>query len=135
MSDRPHSIHHVNFPCTDVEATKDWYSKVFGMKHIPVGNQSNTRVLIMSRGNFDIHFTPHDDALRLAPHHFAVEVEDWDGFMAHLDKLGIRHTKTVVRPHNNSKNCYIHDPDRNMVELTHHGEWDHTNPHADHGLR
>jgi catechol 2,3-dioxygenase-like lactoylglutathione lyase family enzyme len=130
MSIRPHSIHHVNVPCTDIERTKEWYAKVFGMRHIPTGGQSNTRVLIMSRGNFDIHFTPHDDAPRLAPHHFAVEVEDWDGFLAHVDSLGIRRTKITVRPQNNSKICYIHDPDRNMVELTHHGDWDHDRPNA-----
>jgi lactoylglutathione lyase len=130
VAPRPHSLHHVNVPCTDPEATKEWYSKVFGLRHIPTRNASNTRILLMTRGNFDIHFTPHDDAPRTAPHHFAVEVEDWDEFMAHIDALGIRRTKTITRPPVNSKICYVHDPDRNMVELTFHPDWDHSRPHA-----
>ena len=42
----------------------------------------------MTRGNFDLHFTPVEEMDRMAPYHFAVEVEDWEGFLAHLDGLG-----------------------------------------------
>ena len=56
----------------------------------------------------------------MAPYHFAVEVEDWDGFLAHLDELGIRHTRVITRPENNSQFCYIHDPDHTMIELVFH---------------
>ena len=56
----------------------------------------------------------------MAPYHFAVEVEDWDGFLGHLEELGIRHTRPVERPENNSKFCYIHDPDHTMIELVYH---------------
>ena len=130
MSNRPHSIHHVNFPTTDIERTKEWYAKVFGMKHVDVSQLSNTKVLLMSRGNFELHFTPHEEMRRMAPSHFAIEVEDWDGFMAHLDSLGIRHTKTVERPQNQSKFCYIHDPDDTMIELVHHGRREEYGRHA-----
>ena len=74
----------------------------------------------MTRGNFDLHFTPVEEMDRMAPYHFAVEVEDWDGFLAHLDKLGIRHTRVITRPENNSQFCYIHDPDHTMIELVFH---------------
>jgi lactoylglutathione lyase len=57
----------------------------------------------------------------MAPYHFAIEVEDWDGFLAHLAELGIRHTRPVERPENQSKFCYIHDPDHTMIELVYHG--------------
>ena len=89
MSDKPAYIHHVNFPTTDPERTIEWYTKVFGMKYIKP--KSNTKVVLMTRGNFDLHFTPVEEMDRMAPYHFAVEVEDWDGFLEHLDKLGIRH--------------------------------------------
>ena len=56
----------------------------------------------------------------MAPYHFAVEVEDWDGFLAHLRELGIRHTRPITRPENNSMFCYIHDPDHTMIELVYH---------------
>ena len=118
MSDRPAYIHHVNFPTTDPERTKEWYSKVFGMKWIPA--KSNTRVVLMTRGNFDLHFTPVEEMDRMAPYHFAVEVEDWEGFLAHLGELGIRHTRPITRPENNSMFCYIHDPDHTMIEIVYH---------------
>lgn len=111
-------IHHVNFPTTDVERTKEWYLKVFGLKHVPA--KSNTRVLLLTRGNFDMHFTPTEEMDRMAPYHFAVEVDDWEGFLAHLKKLGVRHTRPVQRPENNSWFCYIHDPDHTMIEIVWH---------------
>jgi lactoylglutathione lyase len=118
MSDKPAYIHHVNFPTTDAERTIEWYSKVFGMKYIKP--KSNTKVVLMTRGNFDLHFTPVESMDRMAPYHFAVEVEDWEGFLVHLDSLGIRHTRVITRPENNSQFCYIHDPDHTMIELVFH---------------
>jgi lactoylglutathione lyase len=121
MSTQPHSIHHVNFPTTDAERTKEWYAKVFGMRHVDVSHLSNTRVLLMARDNFELHFTPIEEMRSMDPFHYAVEVEDWDGFLAHLKSIGVRYTKTVERPQNKSKFCYIHDPDGTMIELTYHG--------------
>jgi len=121
MSSRAHSIHHVNFPTTDPGRTKQWYAKVFGMHHVDVSEFSNTKVLLMSRDNFELHFTPVAEMRRMAPFHFAVEVEDWDGFLQHLKDIGVRYTKPVERPQNRSKFCYVHDPDGTMIELTYHG--------------
>ena len=120
-SPRPHSIHHVNFPTTNPERTKEWYAKVFGMHHVDVSQLSNTKVMLMSRDNFELHFTPVAEMRKMAPFHYAMEVEDWDGFLAHLKAIGVRHSKPVERPQNQSKFCYIHDPDGTMIELTYHG--------------
>jgi len=54
VSSLPHSIHHVNFPSTDPKRTEEWYCKVFSMKR--VDPKSNTDVLLLTRGNFDLHF-------------------------------------------------------------------------------
>src|SRR5882757_8565013 len=123
VSSLPHSIHHVNFPTTDPDRTKDWYCRVFSMKKVETPN--NTEVLLLTRGNFDLHFTPteKDDWRRMMPSHFAIEVEDWDGFLKHLESVGVRHTKVVERPQNNSKFCYITDPDGTMIELVYHGKF------------
>jgi catechol 2,3-dioxygenase-like lactoylglutathione lyase family enzyme len=122
MSNQPHSIHHVNFPTTNPERTKEWYGKVFHMKHVDVSSLSNTRVMLLSHGDFELHFTPVEEMRNMAPFHYAVEVHDWDGFLAHLKSVGVRYTKPVERPQNKSKFCYIHDPDGTMIELTHHGD-------------
>jgi len=122
MSAQPYSIHHVNFPTTDPERTKEWYSKVFGMKHVDVSRHSDTKVVLMTRDKFDLHFTPVEEMDRMAPYHYAIEVEEWDSFLKHLDDLGIRYTKPVERPQNQSKFCYIRDPDGTMIELVYHGD-------------
>lgn len=121
MSNRIHSIHHVNFFSTDVERTKEWYCKVFSMKHVDVSRMSNTKVLLLTRGDFELHFTPVTEMRNLYPLHWAMEVDDWDGFLAHLKSINVRYTKPVERPQNNSKFCYIHDPDGTIIELTYHG--------------
>ena len=118
MSTAPHYIHHVNFPTTDPERTKEWYSRVFGMKYIQP--RSNTKVVLMTKGRFDLHFTPVESMDRMAPYHFAVEVEDWDAFIDHLEEVGVRHTRIISRPENQSLFCYIHDPDHTMIEIVYH---------------
>ena len=121
MSNKPHSLHHVNYPSSNVERTKAWYKKVFGMRHVDPKSDSN--ILLLTSGTFDLHFTPYpaERFKRLKPLHFAIEVEDFDGFLRHLEDIGVRHTRPVARPQNDSRFCYIHDPDGNMVELTYHG--------------
>ncbi len=121
MVGRIRAIHHVNFPTTDVERTKEWYGKVFGLKHVDLSKMSDTNVLIMTAGDFDIHFTPIGEKRRMDPFHFAVEIENWDEMLAHLKAIGVRFTKPFYRPQNNSTLSYIRDPDGSMVELTHHG--------------
>lgn len=134
MSVKPHSIHHVNFPIRDPERTKEWYGKVFGLREVPRpfkqgGAPGVEEMLLLTRDNFDLHFTVHQDMVPdLKPHHFCIEVEDWDGFMVHLESLGIEHTEVFVRPQNNSKATYIHDPDDNLVELMYHENWNHESP-------
>jgi catechol 2,3-dioxygenase-like lactoylglutathione lyase family enzyme len=127
-SNRPAYIHHVNFPTTDPERTKKWYTEVFGLKAITP--KSNTKVVLMTRGNFDLHFTPVEEMDRMSPYHFAIEVEDWDGFLEHLKSLGVRHTRPIERPENHSKFCYIHDPDHTMIELVYHAKRPGAGPSA-----
>jgi lactoylglutathione lyase len=134
MSVKPHSIHHVNFPTRDPQRTVEWYGKVFGLREVPLktkqgGAPGVDEVLLLTRGNFDLHFTVNrDSAPDLKPHHFCLELEDWDDFMVHLESLGIEHTEVFVRPQNNSRATYIYDPDDNIVELMYHEDWNHESP-------
>ena len=123
MQTEIHSIHHVNFPTTDKERTKEWYSKVFGMVQDDVSHLSNTPVLLMTTGKCDRHFTPVKEMKRMWPFHFAIEVEDWDRFIAKLEALGIEYTMSRVRPQNDSKTARIQDPDGTLIEVTYHEAW------------
>jgi catechol 2,3-dioxygenase-like lactoylglutathione lyase family enzyme len=133
MSTKPHSIHHVNVPIADADRTAEWYGKVFGTEVVPRlvkqgGAPGVEDVLLLTRGNFDLHFTIHENPPDIKPHHFCIEVEDWDAFIAHLDELGIEHWGYFERPQNQSKATYVHDPDRNLVEIAWHGKWNHESP-------
>ena len=57
------------------------------------------------------------------PFHFAIEVEDWDRFIAKLEALGIEYTMSRVRPQNDSKTARIQDPDGTLIEVTYHEDW------------
>jgi catechol 2,3-dioxygenase-like lactoylglutathione lyase family enzyme len=127
MSDtkQAHAIHHVLFPTTDTEGTAEWYEKVFGMKRIPITQKAGPLpVLLMTSGNFDLHFTPVDEFTPLAPYHFALEIEDWDSFIAHLDELGIEYSELRHRPQNNSTTSEVIDPNGHHVEIVWHGDRD-----------
>lgn len=118
-----HSIHHVLFPTTDMDRTAEWYEKVFDMKKVELTNKMGSLdVLLMTNGNFDLHFTPVDTPTSLAPYHFALEIEDWDAFVGRLDELGIEYQEVRHRPQNNSKTSVIKDPDGHNVELVWHGD-------------
>jgi len=118
-----HTIHHVLFPTTDMDRTAEFYEKVFGMKRIPITRRMGSlEVLLMTNGNFDLHFTPVDEPTSLAPYHFALEVEDWDAFIAHLETLGIDYADVRERPQNNSKTSEITDPNGHGVEIVWHGD-------------
>ncbi len=125
-----HSIHHVNFPITDPARTEEWYGKVFGMRRITTNRRSGSanaptvQALLMTHGNFDLHFSPIPELNAVVHYHFAIEVEDFDAFLKHLDALGVPYDEPYHRPQNNSRTTTIHDPDGHHVEITYHGDRD-----------
>lgn len=140
-----HAIHHVLFPSTDLERTRQWYGAVLGMTAVDLarfhpegglGTQQrpeealtapprpvNDAFLMMSAGRWDLHFLKVDEMHAVAPVHIAIEVDDWDAVMANLQRLGIPVRRVVERPHDQSKSCDLSDPDGTTVELVWHAGW------------
>jgi len=72
----------------------------------------------------------------VASSHFAIEVDDWEATMAHLDRLGIPRVRTSPastgadiggtdpqqgrREDSSEHYTYIEDPDGNLIELVNH---------------
>ena len=129
-------IHHINVPISDRERTRAWYETVLGAQFLDRGAASNTRQLQMRLGMGEIHFT---ETARPAPtpsSHFALEIDDWDGMLAHLDALGVEHVRTSAasvaanlggtdpqqgrRDYSGEHYTYLRDPDGNRIELVHH---------------
>jgi catechol 2,3-dioxygenase-like lactoylglutathione lyase family enzyme len=129
-------IHHVNVQIRDRAKTREWYERVLGAEFLDRGPALNRRQLQLRLGSGEIHFTETPRPVAVPSSHFAVEVDDWEGMIAHLEALGIQHVRTSAAstlpniggtdPHQGRREdtgehyTYVHDPDGNMIELVHH---------------
>jgi catechol 2,3-dioxygenase-like lactoylglutathione lyase family enzyme len=129
-------IHHINVPISDRERTRAWYERVLGAEFLDRGPALNPRQLQLRLGTGEIHFSETAHPAPTPSSHFALEIDDWDGMLAHLDALGVPHWRTSAAsvaanlggtdPHQGRREysgehyTYLHDPDGNLIELTHH---------------
>ena len=128
-------IHHVNVQVSDRQRTREWYERVLGAEFLDRG-PLNDRQLQLRIGTGEMHFTDSPNPSQTPSSHFAVEVENWDEMMAHLDAQGVPHFRTSAasttaniggedptqgrREDNGEHYTYVHDPDGNMIELVQH---------------
>ncbi len=129
-------VHHINVQITDRERTRAWYERVLGATFLDRGPALNDRMLQMNLGNAELHFS-ETPTPRITPQpHFALEVEDWQATLAHLERLGVPYSRTGAgaftrvgtgddgrwgkREDNGEHYTYLHDPDGNLIELVHH---------------
>ena len=129
-------IHHINIQITNRQCTREWYEKVLGAEFLDRGPALNQRQLQLRIGTAEIHTSDTDNLIEVPRVHFAVEVEDWDSMLAHLDKLGVGYSRTAGgsfgsniegedarqgrREDTNEHYTYINDPDDNLIELVYH---------------
>ena len=129
-------IHHINVQIGDRARTREWYETVLGAEFLDRGPALNQRQLQLRLGSGEIHFTERERPTTIGSAHFALEVDDWEAMLAHLDALGIPHVRTSAastgmdiggtHPHQGRREdtgehyTYIHDPDGNMIELVQH---------------
>jgi len=129
-------IHHVNVQISDRERTRAWYEKVLGAEFLDRGPALNRRQLQLRVGSGEIHFTVTPHPTIVSSSHFAIEVDDWEATVAHLDRLGIAHVRTSAastgtdiggtapeqgrREDSSEHYTYIKDPDGNLIELVNH---------------
>ena len=129
-------IHHINVPISDRERTREWYEKVLGAEFLDRGPALNKRQLQLRLGTGEIHFTETPRPTPTASSHFALEIDDWEAMLWHLDALGVPHVRTSAasvaaniggidpyqgrREYSGEHYTYVHDPDGNMIELVYH---------------
>src|SRR5215813_4555766 len=87
-------IHHVNVQITDRQRTREWYEKVLGAEFLDRGPALNRRQLQLRIGSGEMHFTETPEPIRVPSVHFAVEVDNWEATLAHLDALGVPYSRT-----------------------------------------
>ena len=128
-------VHHINVQITNRERTRAWYEQVLGATFLDRGPALNQRMLQLNIGNAEMHFSETDQPIIARQPHFALEVDDWDATLAHLDRLGVPYSRTGgaftrvgtgdderwgKREDNGEHYTYLHDPDGNLIELVHH---------------
>jgi catechol 2,3-dioxygenase-like lactoylglutathione lyase family enzyme len=128
-------VHHINVQITNRQRTREWYERVLGATFLDRGPSLNKRMLQLNLGNAELHFSDTDNPMIPDQPHFAVEVENWEKTLAHLDALGVPYSRTggaftrvgtgdderwAKREDNGEYYTYIHDPDGNLIELVHH---------------
>jgi catechol 2,3-dioxygenase-like lactoylglutathione lyase family enzyme len=129
-------VQHVNVQITDRQRTREWYEKVLGARFRDRGPERNKRQLQLHIGNAEMHFSEMDNPMIPSRAHFALEVENWDEMLAHLDALGIEYSRAGQgavtgsgtgddqrwgrRDDTGECSTYIHDPDGNRIELVYH---------------
>ena len=128
-------IHHINIQITDRERTREWYERVLGAEFLDRGPALNRRQLQLRLGTGELHTSDTDDLVRVPRVHFAIEVEDFDAMLAHLEEQGVLCTRTAggsftgtggedpqhgIREDTGERYTYISDPDDNLIELVYH---------------
>ncbi len=129
-------VHHANVQITDRDRTREWYERVLGARFLDRGPALNKRQLQLRIGTAEMHFTEVDKPVFVPAVHFALEVDDWDAMLAHLDEEKIPYSRTTNsslgrsiggddpyqgrREDNGEHYTYVHDPDGNMIELVFH---------------
>ena len=128
-------IHHINVQITDRQRTREWYERVLGAQFLDRGPALNKRQLQLRVGSGEIHTSDVDEVIPVPRVHFAIEVEDWDEMLAHLDAQGVPCSRSAGgaftgtggedpyqgrREDTNEHYTYISDPDGNLIELVYH---------------
>ena len=129
-------IHHINIQITDRQQTREWYESVLGAQFLDRGPVLNRRQLQLRIGTGEIHTSDTPEVIEVPRVHFAIEVEDWDGMLTHLDSVGVPYSRTAGgafgssaggddpsqghREDTNEHYTYINDPDGNLIELVYH---------------
>ena len=128
-------IHHINIQISDRERTREWYDRVLGAEFLDRGPALNRHQLQLRLGTGEIHTSDTNDLIKVPRVHFAIEVEDFDAMLAHLDFQEVPYTRTGggaftgtggedprqgTREDTGERYTYISDPDDNLIELVYH---------------
>ena len=112
-------IQHANVETSDVTRSQEWYKKVFNAEWTEEG----PRFLKLGSSELHLHVESNPQAHRT--NHFAVEVEDWEGWMANLSRGGITfESGREPRRRDDGKMAgFLKDPDENVIEVMYHADW------------
>jgi catechol 2,3-dioxygenase-like lactoylglutathione lyase family enzyme len=115
-SKRVSCIQHANVETSDVARSQEWYAKVFDAEWTEEGPR------FLKLGNSELHLHEEPNPQPHKTNHFAVEVEDWEGWLANLSRVGVAFEREP-RMRDGKMAGFLRDPDGNMIEVMYHPAW------------
>jgi catechol 2,3-dioxygenase-like lactoylglutathione lyase family enzyme len=109
-------IQHANVATSDVKRSQEWYKKVFNAEW----TEEHPRYLKL--GNSELHIVERTDPRPHESNHFAVEVEDWEAWVANLARVGVTFDREP-RENDGKLSGFLRDPDGNRIEVMYHAAW------------
>ena len=109
-------IQHANVSTSDVGRSQQWYKKIFGAEW----TEDQPRYLKL--GSSEVHIAVRDEVKPHERNHFAVEVENWDAWVANLSKVGESFHREP-RVSGGKLSGFVRDPDGNLIEVMWHADW------------
>jgi glyoxylase I family protein len=122
---KPRGIVHFTIPVSDLAASRAFYTEVLGLTLVRHSDEHQMTFLTAGKdyvvlAKSDTPIEPNLGAGTRVHHAFALAPAAWDDARGYLESLGVtiihvEHRKSGTFP---SRQIYIHDPDRNVIELT-----------------
>ena len=110
-------IQHTNVETSDVARSQEWYARVFDAEWTEEGPR------FLKLGNTELHLHVEANPTPHPSNHFAVEVEDWDAWLAYLQAEGIAFDREPRLNDGGKLAGFLRDPDGNLIEVMYHAEW------------
>ena len=116
---------HVGIVVTDLEACKRFYGEILGLKDVKDAQRQRPAFNFPGHWyqvdeNTQLHLMVFEEVIPNTMRHFALEVEDFQKALAHLEAHNIAIVDGPdIRP-DGSDYLFCKDPDGNLVELTKH---------------
>lgn len=125
-------LQHVGLVVADVDASCRFYGGALGLEQIPRPSSFTFAGAWFRAGSDEVHLIGRDHTTQLDPPqdpgpgvsgglatHIAFAVDDLEGELARLARLGIEPTAGPLRRGDGVVQAYVRDPDGYIVELFH----------------
>lgn len=108
-------IDHCSVIITDVSRSREFYSRVLGLKEIPAPKEFDFVAIWYDLGGSYLHLLLKPQPDTISPRHFCLFTPDAKAVRAHLHSLGVAIEETVKIAA--ADRFFVRDPDGNRIEI------------------
>ncbi len=115
------NIDHLNFYVRNLEESKSFYKRLFGMESFEEGVSSSGNLYSIIGISKKIFLCLYEGAKKINEkkfNHFGVHVENFDQTLEAIKENNIKILYGGQIHHQNSRSLYVSDPDGNEIELS-----------------